>query len=81
MTIDEKHEAHIPKCRCATGNNCIHGLSCKWANAFMQEFTPDREITDDEFFDNKMTICCCSPEIPHGESMKFKILTKNENVL
>ena len=30
---------------------------------------------------NKFVVCCCSPEIPHGESMKFTILAKNQEVL
>ena len=76
-----KHHEHVPQCRCINNNNCIHSISCKWALEFNEKYCPDREFTDDEFFDGKFLVCCCSPEIPHGESMKFTILAKNQEVL
>ena len=25
-------------------------------------------------------LCCCNPKVPHNESMKFKIISKPENL-
>jgi hypothetical protein len=38
-------------------------------------------MTDDELIDRKWVVCCCSPEIPHGEGLKFSMLYKNADVL
>ena len=48
---------------------------CPWANDFMAKFGPDGwDFTDEEFMSEKFTVCCCSPEIPHGEGLKFALM-------
>jgi hypothetical protein len=55
-------------------------MECPWANEFMEKFTPGRELTDDEFLAGKFMLCCCSPEIPHGEGLKFTLLTASDEI-
>ena len=44
----------------------------------MLKFGPDDwDFTDEEFLSGKFTVCCCSPEIPHGEGLKFSLMTKD----
>ena len=58
----------------------MHSLECTWANNFLETFTPNRELSDDEFIEARFTVCCCSPEIPHGEGLKFSLLTANDEI-
>lgn len=48
---------------------------------FISKFCPDREFTDKEYDTNKFVVCCCSPEIPHGEGLKFDLKVNDESFL
>ena len=71
----------MPKCRCIGNNNCIHNISCNWANEFIEKFCPEREFTDEEWDTGKFVVCCCSPEIPHGEGLKFDLKVNDDSFL
>jgi hypothetical protein len=34
---------------------------------FKGQYFPDREYTDKEMDDQRLNMCCCSPDLPHGE--------------
>ncbi len=77
------HLYHDPCCtNCPKAKEHVHRYACKWANEFLQESLQDHEdILDPIRFDaDNMEIktCCCSPDLPHDESMKFlKLLQKS----
>ena len=64
------HYLHTKDCKCAKEQSHIHDRMCSWANTFIHDFQiEDPPILDGKFF----KVCCCSPEISHGESDKFLI--------
>ena len=81
------HLYHDPCCKgCPKAKEHVHNYSCKWANEFLQETLPDNaDILDSSRFDMdnmELKTCCCSPDLPHDESMKFlKLLQKNDSEL
>lgn len=74
----EQHREHLFACKCRTARvNNIHKSDCDWALNFMEKYTPQRVLTDEEI-NNGFVLCCCRPEIPHGESMKFAFYSDKE---
>lgn len=77
------HLYHDPCCTgCPKAKEHVHKYACKWANEFLQEaLQDDEDILDPIRFDAEnmeIKTCCCSPDLPHDESMKFlKLLQKN----
>ena len=50
----------------------------------MEKFGPDYwtdAITDEEWDSGKFIVCCCSPELPHGEGEKFALMIREESFL
>jgi len=79
------HEQHMPTCKCVLRGNlhkydskpCVFAdnFLCKYADGVWDFYEPHLEYPD------CVSLCCCSPEYPHEESMKFMILSKNESDL
>lgn len=69
---------HTATCNCRTAKvNNFHKADCTWALDFNDLYAPDRVLTDEERKDG-FVLCCCRPEIPHGESMKFAFYSDKE---
>ncbi|CAG9327374.1 unnamed protein product [Blepharisma stoltei] len=69
------------ECTCEKRNNdSVHKLNCQWATKFLAKFNKTRTPSEQEIKDGSWVICCCSPEVPHNEAMKFKLLLKNKEV-
>jgi len=50
----------------------------------MDKFGPDDwldALTDEQYNLGKFTVCCCYPELPHGEGQKFALMTREESFL
>lgn len=62
-------------CSCSERLNFIHSWDCVKANAFLSKFKGHMGIMEND--EDKMRICCCSPEIDHCAEMKVKIYYKN----
>ena len=77
------HLYHDPRCSgCPKSREHIHRFECTWANEFLEETLQEGDdIFGAERFDDvnmELKTCCCSPDLPHDESMKFlKLLQKN----
>ena len=69
-----KNKSNIKKCMCFYSEYHIHDKKCKILE------NPDIHLLEKEEIcgGSKVKICCCSPNIPHNESNKFKLFT-NEN--
>lgn len=71
------HELHVAHCSdCKKKNQHIHRSKCPWAETFIVDF----EVLD--YFSNcgpdEVYTCCCSPELPHDETLKFKKICQPE---
>ena len=66
------HYKHVPLCNCPKADKRIHSIDCEWALDFMYTYRPDYDFEGDE-----IEICCCSPEIPHDETRKLKLIYKD----
>ena len=74
------HLQHVPKypqCKCPKAYKNTHRMDCIWATKFILQFMNDDMTMAYEKIENQRFICCCSPELPHNETMKFKIMYKN----
>ena len=71
------HIFHEPLCVDCPGKfEHIHKLECPWACDFMDKFGPrewHKELKHEEDFKS----CCCSPELPHDEVLKFKKISQD----
>ena len=68
------HLFHDPLCLdCPKKHEHIHKEGCKWANDFMGTYGPDDWFNVDSEFQT----CCCSPELPHDEVLKFTKIAKD----
>ena len=80
------HVEHNPTCtNCPKKNEHTHSMQCSWAKNFVSKYGPDdTDLLYDYFYDlsnNQIYTCCCSPELPHDEALKFlKIPAKSEEV-
>ena len=78
-TSKHDHTKHTPDCKC-NNKSFIHKLDCSWAKEFLSTYDPKRVPSEDEIQEGKWVICCCSPESPHNEGLKFKLLCKDQKV-
>ncbi|CAG9316601.1 unnamed protein product [Blepharisma stoltei] len=79
--VKNDHMEHTPneQCVCEKRNNdSVHKLNCEWALKFLAKYNKTRVPNDQEVKDGSWVICCCSPEVPHNEAMKFKLLMKDK---
>ena len=74
------HLYHMPTCNeCPKKNQHIHKEDCSWARDFFIEHTlHDSYINPPN--EGEVYTCCCSPELPHDESLKFKMKCLNYKV-
>jgi len=73
---EKAHHAHTPTCTdCFNkfGNKFEHKEDCMWAVDFLTLV-----CGHDELPEHQIHACCCSPELPHNEVMKFKLICKDE---
>jgi tRNA A37 threonylcarbamoyladenosine biosynthesis protein TsaE len=78
------HLKHLPTCDCPLAYKRIHKVTCQWYMQFYNDYIgPERDkccvrdanITLGPSNKNKLiTFCCCSPELPHDEGQKMKII-------
>lgn len=76
------HQLHVPLCNdCKDRNQHIHKSGCSWAAGFQFDFEIDCfECPSSNLGDDKIFTCCCSPELPHNESQKFKKFCQSPDV-
>ena len=78
------HIFHDPLCvDCPRKSEHIHNFECRWANDFMNKFGPDEwnDIDKQEEYEKEgLKSCCCSPELPHDEVLKFMKIAKDPSV-
>ena len=71
------HQHHVALCSdCKKGKQHIHKAECSWAKKFMHDFEVKHSspnVGPDEIY-----TCCCSPELPHDESLKFKLICQQD---
>ena len=78
-SFKKAHQYHEPLCLdCPKRNKHIHNGSCKWAQDFQFTYKLDPFDAPSGVSDNEIWTCCCSPELPHNESLKFKKFCQNE---
>ena len=72
--FEKAHHLHTPTCTsCKHNNKFLHNQNCKWAQDFLMFVCGMFDLPDET-----LHACCCSPEYPHNEVMKFKLLCTNE---
>ena len=68
------HLYHDPVCvGCPKKHEHIHRQGCTWAQNFMEDYGPDNWYN----LESEFATCCCSPQLPHNELLKFIKVTKN----
>ena len=74
----------MPNCSCTHSNKIQHRHTCSFYSNFMRELSDFEDLTTMNFEDFDMaygdyaTLCCCQPNIPHDESIKFVITGTDE---
>ena len=76
VNMFEAHRKHCSNCTsCKNKFAHKHRLGCQWASLFINEFgTEGHQDYEEPFYDaenGEISTCCCSPEIPHDEALKF----------
>ena len=74
-------EYHVPFCKCPRRHQRIHKMNCKYLQSFENEFDciiEEQENTFNTNYDESAPVCCCSPEIHHDETMKFKLISRQD---
>ena len=75
------HNHHTPTCLdCKRRNEHIHKGTCEWAQNFSFDYKLDPFDAPQGVSDNEIWTCCCSPELPHNELLKFKKICSSESV-
>jgi len=72
------HQVHISYCDCPQANKHIHSSDCDWADTFSFEFDAQYAILNDKD-DSDIRVCCCSPELTHDETMKLRLIYRDDN--
>lgn len=68
------HLFHDPLCTsCPKKCEHIHKFDCTWASDFMDNFGPKGWFNSNPEFKS----CCCSPDLPHDELLKFMKIAKD----
>ena len=69
------HLYHDPVCvDCPKKHEHIHKQACTWAQNFMEAYGPADNWVN---LESEFATCCCSPQLPHNELLKFIKVTKN----
>ena len=71
------HSLHYSRRCCVTFRKspCEHSIRCTWAQGFMEQYVGDNyTISDEDMQRGQYVVCCCSPELPHDEGTKYKLL-------
>lgn len=76
LGINECHYSHVACCNCPNADKHIHLVDCSWADYFQLEFDAQMVVLDNG---KEMFICCCSPELPHNEVDKLKLIYRNDD--
>ncbi|KAL4434528.1 hypothetical protein ABPG74_007312 [Tetrahymena malaccensis] len=81
--FDKAHEQHLPqpKCKCPDSKKMIHEYTCEWANEFLKKYKDNYEDYYDEVIQNNepLFVCCChGSETPHDESLKFRLIKRED---
>jgi len=77
------HELHMPTCKCSLWGN-LHRFDskpCAFADKFLYDYSNWDYYDRDDIHPDCVKLCCCSPEMPHDESMKFILLNKDDLIL
>lgn len=71
----QAHTYHNSTCTaCVKKRENIHNINCYWAREFLEAYNIDRQP---DFAANHISTCCCSPELPHNELLKFIMISKD----
>lgn len=77
------HLYHDPTCTdCPKKADHKHSMECDWAGQFVYNFSLKDTDGDDKWynFDEEIiNTCCCSPDLPHNETMKFMKIPEHSN--
>lgn len=69
------HLYHDPSCTgCPQKAEHVHLMTCDWAEKFVHNYSSIEDDDIEKWYDYEnelMHTCCCSPELPHDETMKF----------
>ncbi|EAS04919.2 AAA family ATPase (macronuclear) [Tetrahymena thermophila SB210] len=81
--FDKAHEQHLPqpKCKCPNSKKMIHEYTCEWANDFLKKYKDNYEDYYEEVIQNNepLFVCCChGSETPHDESLKFRLIKRED---
>eukprot|EP00347_Sterkiella_histriomuscorum_P024050 403332474 len=83
---EKAHQIHMPSCACPYNKN-IHKSKCEFYEDFLTELSPFEDLltmsADNlnlQGYSDHVQVCCCQPDIPHDESIKF-IINGNEDAL
>ena len=69
----QAHMYHNPTCTsCSRRRENLHNLHCQWASTFLDLYKIDREP---DLIEKVINTCCCSPELPHNELLKFILIS------
>ena len=70
------HCEHTPCCDCPKKHLHIHEEDCAWADQFLLAYDAECIYYEDR---GEMLVCCCSPELPHDETMKLVLIYKDDD--
>ena len=72
-----EHTPIFPLCKCKNRYRNLHE-HCKWSTFFLMRYrhekSPQYKLVGNEKF-----ICCCSLDLPHDETLKFKLRYRNDD--
>jgi len=75
--FDSAHIQHKPdvRCKCPNSKKLFHEYICEWAHEFLKKYREDYEDYIESLSGNELFACCChTPETPHDESLKFRLI-------
>ena len=72
------HQYHDAVCKCKRKKQHIHNFNCQWAMWFTEKYQLSSSKTPDDVESDEIWSCCCSPELPHNERLKFKLLSQKD---
>lgn len=79
------HLYHDPSCTsCPRKTEHIHLMTCDWAEKFVHTYSSLEDDDIEKWYDyehEEMHTCCCSPELPHDETMKFLKIPEHSSQL
>lgn len=72
---DEIHKKfHVKQCSCSYTEYHTHNIACKYIKGY-EKYMKSIKLNNDQI----VKLCCCSPEIPHNESNKFILYSRNHS--